>query len=581
TSPTTPKPRAAKKNNKCGVFGQVLLAAVAIAVSVVVTPAIGGGVLGGIGGSVAGSVASQGLGVATGIQDQFSWKGVALAGISGGVGAGIGSLGLDKIGGSAFLGDVARGVAGNALTQGIAVATGLQSKFDWAGVAVGGVVGGAVGTVGRELGVQSFAGNASAGNVAGAALAGTAGALAGAAARSLIKGTDFGDNILAVLPDAIGSTIGNLVATQVAGNGRSSNSGATAQNEPVPGEGGIAFNPNVLDRFRAEAVLTMAGGNVDVARRSILMLYGPSQGEAVANAVSPGQILHDITFTGGVGYDGTSDAVLTAGDYWSPDFSRYGHNELTGSNSGVWVDNSEVMQRAYVGLANFDRQLGLLGVASVGGGFAGAGVALAGGALGLGGSLLLVDSAVGSAASGIPVRSALGQENTVGTFVTDVALGVAGGYVLGGALGRVLSLAGDRVASAAAEGGAAKFLNQGFSPAQADYLAAPYEGMGHHFIPRRVGLPEAIGDSPLNVLKPSGISRGDFYELHYQVDRSFYGTAFPKSVGGTWSGRSLGLEKYSGAQRLWYASPTPLKVTVGGAAAAGAAGGYWYYGSDK
>ena len=132
-----------------------------------------------------------------------------------------------------------------------------------------------------------------------------------------------------------------------------------------------------------------------------------------------------------------------------------------------------------------------------------------------------------------------------------------------------------------AEEGSAKFLSQGFSPAQAEYLAAPYEGMGHHFIPRRAGLPEFISDSPINVLKPSGMSRGDFYALHYKVDQSFYGTAFPKSIGGTWSGRSLGLEKYSGTQRLWYASPTPLKVTIGGAAAAGAAGGYLYYGNDK
>ncbi|MGK6321440.1 LysM peptidoglycan-binding domain-containing protein, partial [Sphingomonas sp. DT-204] len=189
TSPTTPKPKAAKKNNKCGVFGQVLLVAVAVAVSIWAAPAAPSVWQGAIAG-VAGSVASQGVGVVTGIQDKFSLKGVALAGISGGVGAGIGSLGLDKIGGSAFLGDVARGALGNAATQGIAVATGLRSKFDWAGVAVGGVVGGVTGAVGREFGVQSFAANASAGNVAGAALAGTAGALAGAAARSLIKGTD-------------------------------------------------------------------------------------------------------------------------------------------------------------------------------------------------------------------------------------------------------------------------------------------------------------------------------------------------------------------------------------------------------
>lgn len=39
-------------------------------------------------------------------------------------------------------------------------------------------------------------------------LASAASALSNAAARSLIDGTGFGDNILAALPDVIGQTIG-------------------------------------------------------------------------------------------------------------------------------------------------------------------------------------------------------------------------------------------------------------------------------------------------------------------------------------------------------------------------------------
>src|SRR6185369_13019240 len=61
---------------------------------------------------------------------------------------------------------------------------------------------------------QSFA------NIAGTTLTNVAGGLANAGARSLINGTDFGDNILAALPDAIANTIGNLVADQVAGGGK-------------------------------------------------------------------------------------------------------------------------------------------------------------------------------------------------------------------------------------------------------------------------------------------------------------------------------------------------------------------------
>jgi hypothetical protein len=33
--------------------------------------------------------------------------------------------------------------------------------------------------------------------------------------RSLINGSDFGDNILAALPDTIGQTIGNMVAGRI------------------------------------------------------------------------------------------------------------------------------------------------------------------------------------------------------------------------------------------------------------------------------------------------------------------------------------------------------------------------------
>ena len=56
TAPTTPRPP--KKANSCGVFGQILLAAIAIAVTAIIAPA-GAPLLTQIGAAVAGSVASQ------------------------------------------------------------------------------------------------------------------------------------------------------------------------------------------------------------------------------------------------------------------------------------------------------------------------------------------------------------------------------------------------------------------------------------------------------------------------------------------------------------------------------------------
>jgi hypothetical protein len=129
----------------------------------------------------------------------------------------------------------------------------------------------------------------------------------------------------------------------------------------------------------------------------------------------------------------------------------------------------------------------------------------------------------------------------------------------------------------------ARYIDQGFSEAKAAHLADPYIGRGHHAIlPQRARLPLLLGggpyprfilESPFNVLKPTGISRGDFYTLHSQVDPSFYGTGFPRRLGrGGWSAKRLGIEKYRAPQRIYYGTPGATKAVVGGTAIAG--GGY-------
>lgn len=135
---------------------------------------------------------------------------------------------------------------------------------------------------------------------------------------------------------------------------------------------------------------------------------------------------------------------------------------------------------------------------------------------------------------------------------------------------------------AANVGNEAKYLAQGFSPAAAKHLAKPYpaSNMGHHFIPRSYTLPKILGggflprsysDGVFNKLAPPGISRGDFYELHYRVD--------PQYGGGTlldegWRGAELGLKRYGTAGRIWHGSPAPLKARVGGLSAAAGGGAH-------
>jgi hypothetical protein len=89
-----------------------------------------------------------------------------------------------------------RGALGSAFSQGIGVATGLQSKFSFAGVAAAGV--------GAGIG-SALAGNG--GNIGQITAVRTASLLASAATRSALEGSSFGKNITAGLPDVLAQTL--------------------------------------------------------------------------------------------------------------------------------------------------------------------------------------------------------------------------------------------------------------------------------------------------------------------------------------------------------------------------------------
>lgn len=92
----------------------------------------------------------------------------------------------------------AQGLLSSALTQGITVATGLQPKFDWAGVAAS--------AIGQGLSSQITTGG-----TGGEFLRAGADGIASAATRSALAGTNFGDNIIAVLPGVIARTLGGMM----------------------------------------------------------------------------------------------------------------------------------------------------------------------------------------------------------------------------------------------------------------------------------------------------------------------------------------------------------------------------------
>jgi hypothetical protein len=292
TSPTTPQPQKAKKSG-CGGFGQLLVMAISIAVTVALP---GSGIVAGAINGMIGSAVGQGVGLATGIQDKFNFGAVAMAGIAGGIGGAL--QGVNVAGtGSAFAkvaSDAARGMISSALTQGVGVATGLQSKFDFAGVAVAGLVGGVGGAAARGLastgGVLGIhAGLQSAG---GAFLSGTASGIAGAAARSMLEGTDFGDNLLAVLPDVIGTTIGRMAANSFTKSGNPFHTdkarSAAAQNIYKSFAGGDPTSPEAIaavERLR-DAQRTGNTGDVQAALVDVIDAAAATSPQAKALAES-------------------------------------------------------------------------------------------------------------------------------------------------------------------------------------------------------------------------------------------------------------------------------------------------------
>jgi hypothetical protein len=185
TTPTAPMPQG--HHGGCGGVGQILMIVVAVVATVFTAGAgavlLSGGTLAtataaqlavaglgamtgtfGVGlaavAGAVGSIAGQAVGIATGVQDGFSWKQVGLSALAGGATAGIGGTGVaaavEKATESSALGLAAHAALANTAVQGIGVATGLQHSFSWQAVAasaVGAGVGQAVsGPLGNAFG---------------------------------------------------------------------------------------------------------------------------------------------------------------------------------------------------------------------------------------------------------------------------------------------------------------------------------------------------------------------------------------------------------------------------------------------
>jgi YD repeat-containing protein len=230
TDPTTPAPPPQPhKKHGCGGFGQIFAVIVAVVVTAFVavtapellastvpslfaTATATANTAAFVVGGALSSIAGQAVGIATGVQDGFSWRAVATAAISSGVAAGFKSgLGATED----LLKLTGRAIASNALTQGIGVVTGLQSSFSWRAVVTAGV---------QPLLNQAFAPLAGAvGSNFGAGDVSKAGSLA-EFANNVTQGFASGETInlltggkqtfASIATDVFGNAIGNSIVAK-------------------------------------------------------------------------------------------------------------------------------------------------------------------------------------------------------------------------------------------------------------------------------------------------------------------------------------------------------------------------------
>jgi hypothetical protein len=168
---------------------------------------------GAIGGAV-GSIVSQGVGIALGVQDKFSWSAVGRSALSGAVSAGVsyglGDKGLNILqqagaGKALDLGQkLFNAVVTNVTTQGVSIAVGLQKSFDWKGVAAAGVSAAIGHAADKAFGDFGSTANSFAGIVRNT----TTGILQGAASQAIMRGKVDWAN---VATDAFGNALGNSV----------------------------------------------------------------------------------------------------------------------------------------------------------------------------------------------------------------------------------------------------------------------------------------------------------------------------------------------------------------------------------
>ncbi|RYE42495.1 MAG: hypothetical protein EOP24_32460 [Hyphomicrobiales bacterium] len=262
---------------------------------------IGAAVAGGIAGGALGSITSQAVGNMTGVQDGFSWKGVALSALAGGVSGGLGGASIDNL--------VLRSAVGSAMSQGVAVVTGLQSNFNWKAVAASAAGAAASNAMGSALDGSFKDWNQAAAGIA----RGTLNGLAAGTVAAIAKGGRI--SVQQVATDAFG----NALAWSM----------VSASQQPSPSSSPTDINEaltRAFEKSEQNAAATRVGSGVQIAQADL------SIGE---------KRYQDGNYLEGAGLDGTQPVVtVTAqreqgGSSWVNPFADPGAFELQWTVGGA------------------------------------------------------------------------------------------------------------------------------------------------------------------------------------------------------------------------------------------------------
>lgn len=280
-------------------------------------------------GAAAGSIASQLTGLATGVIDQFSWKAVGQAALSGGITAGMGNV-LNSLGSTAgTLGGAVnqKGWAGAAIRAGLgsAVSQAMQGRWSWREVAASTVAGAAGHAAGEAIG-SAFAagGHETLGKIAGQAL----GAAAGGWASSQILGYS-GEQTRARMGQAfisgLAGGIGNAIGDSFAYGGNSGSSGSSSYQDGGIGRSELRFKDGPAPSFPTFSQLADGGGFGD-------------------GSVQPVDRSGDIQLAAAKGYDGIGLGQAMPGD--EPGTVQF--NTLRGSEYRKRINFDGTTQEYYV-----------------------------------------------------------------------------------------------------------------------------------------------------------------------------------------------------------------------------------------